>query len=90
MVTHRLPEPEQRDKLDGTGTTASFGAPFGLAFDAAGNLYVADAGNNLIRMITPAGVARIHTLPVMVQKAIRMAPALNSDFNRPSIIINHA
>lgn len=41
---------------DGPAASASFFYPEGLAFDGAGNLYVADTGNNTIRKVTPAGV----------------------------------
>jgi sugar lactone lactonase YvrE len=41
---------------DGPGGTARFSSPFGVAVDTAGNLYVADTGNNTIRLVTPAGV----------------------------------
>ncbi|QWV97167.1 putative Ig domain-containing protein [Geomonas nitrogeniifigens] len=36
--------------------TATFANPTGIALDAAGNLYVADSGNNRIRKIDSAGV----------------------------------
>ncbi len=41
---------------DGVGAAARFNAPQGLAADRHGNLYVADTGNHIIRLITPAGI----------------------------------
>ncbi|WP_374948416.1 gliding motility-associated C-terminal domain-containing protein [Mucilaginibacter sp.] len=41
---------------DGPKASATFNSPTGIAIDAAGNLYVADAGNNVIRKITPGGL----------------------------------
>jgi sugar lactone lactonase YvrE len=41
---------------DGTGSAARFNGPQGIVISAAGNLYIADTGNDTIRMITAAGV----------------------------------
>ena len=41
---------------DGTGNTARFNGPFGVAVDSAGNVFVADANNRTIRKVTSAGV----------------------------------
>jgi sugar lactone lactonase YvrE len=40
---------------DGPAASARFNDPQGLAFDPAGNLYIADTGNHTIRKLTPAG-----------------------------------
>jgi uncharacterized protein (TIGR03437 family) len=37
----------------GPGLAAQFNQPYGVAVDAAGNVYVADAGNAIIRELTP-------------------------------------
>jgi sugar lactone lactonase YvrE len=38
-----------------TATSAQLSAPHGIAVDAAGNVYIADTGNNLVEKVTPAG-----------------------------------
>src|SRR5918995_175669 len=39
--------------VDGPAAEARFQTPCGVAVDAAGNVYVADTGNNAVRMISP-------------------------------------
>ena len=48
----------QKDSVgDGNpATSASLNAPYGLALDSSGNLYIADAGNARIRKVNSSGV----------------------------------
>ena len=39
----------------GAAASAQINGPFGLAVDAAGNLYIADTGNNVVRKVSPDG-----------------------------------
>ncbi len=40
----------------GQATSALLNSPFDVALDAAGNLYIADYGNNVVRKVDPTGV----------------------------------
>ena len=46
----------QSGSVDGSANAARFNAPIGIAADSSDNLYVADAVDQTIRKITPAGV----------------------------------
>jgi len=55
----------QQGAADGNGANARFQAPIGIAFDSSGTMFVSDAGNDIIRKVTPSrdvvtigGVAR--------------------------------
>lgn len=40
----------------GPATASALNLPEGVALDAAGNLYIADSGNNVVRLVSPNGV----------------------------------
>ena len=56
VVTTLAGTAEVSGSADGTGAAARFSFPSGVAVDGAGNVYVADTGNNTVRKITAAGV----------------------------------
>jgi serine/threonine protein kinase/streptogramin lyase len=55
IVTTLAGVAQSRGSADGKGAKARFWAPFGIAVDADGTVYVADTANNTIRKITPDG-----------------------------------
>lgn len=66
---------------NGTGAAASFNTPQGLAIDAAGTIYVADSGNNLIREISPLG--EVTTLAGSGSPGNSNGNGTNATFNGP-------
>ena len=56
MVTTLAGLAGSQGSTDGSGDAARFNSPFALAVDGAGNLYLAERDNYIIRKITPAGL----------------------------------
>ncbi|MBO9541134.1 carboxypeptidase regulatory-like domain-containing protein [bacterium] len=70
------------DYLDGLGTAARFYRPIGLAFDALGNLLVADLKNQRIRQIASGGM--VSTLAGDGTRARLDGKGLLAQFHDPS------
>ena len=47
--------PQTAGTLDGAGRAALFSKPYGVAVDSAGNIFVADTYNQVLRQISPGG-----------------------------------
>lgn len=70
---------------DGTGAAARFRFPLGAASDSAGNIYLADADNHVIRRITPAGVVTTVAGRAGISGGVD-GPAAEATFNTPSSV----
>jgi sugar lactone lactonase YvrE len=72
-------------KDDGVGVSASFFAPQGITVDKAGNIYVADGGNDLIRKITPDGV--VTTIAGSGTPGFSNGTGISTSFKGPDALI---
>jgi sugar lactone lactonase YvrE len=68
---------------DGASASAAFNTPSGLALDRAGNLYVADTGNNRIRKVALAGDGTVTTIAGDGAAGFRDGRASAAEFNAP-------
>src|SRR5664280_1795155 len=70
---------------DGTGSAARFRFPLAITIDQNGNAYVADAGNNTVRKITPAGaVTTVAGVGMMPSAGSTDATGVSARFNLPN------
>jgi sugar lactone lactonase YvrE len=81
VVTTVAGVPGSQGHVDGTVATARFTSPMGVAFDRFDNLYVADAHNQAIRKITPAGV--VTTLAGTGARGNTNGPGTQATFFQP-------
>jgi sugar lactone lactonase YvrE len=70
---------------NGTGTSAMFSNPAGVAVDGAGNVYVADVGNNAIRKIV-AKSALVSTFAGTGVRGSADGAATAATFNQPAAL----
>jgi streptogramin lyase len=70
---------------DGTNSAARFNFPNGIPVDNAGNVYVADSQNNIIRKLTPAGTNWVTSTIAGLAGHSGSADGTNSDarFSQP-------
>jgi uncharacterized protein (TIGR03437 family) len=67
----------------GAAISAQFNGPTGLTFDQAGNLFVADTGNNVVRRIAPDGTVTKVAGSGYAGYGGDGGPAIRADLNAP-------
>jgi len=69
---------------NGPAISAQLNAPYGVAVDSSGNLYIADANNNCIRMVNSSGTIATVAGNGSPGYAGDSGPAIYAAFNHPS------
>jgi sugar lactone lactonase YvrE len=75
--------PFQEGLIDGPAASARFRRPVGLTAGPSGEVYVADAGNHAIRMITPGGSRTVTTLAGTGAPGCGQGPGSQTALNTP-------
>ena len=76
--------PGNKGSTDGVGFgSAQFNSPIGLSADSSGNLYVGDAGNQTIRMVTPTALTTTLAGQVGVTGSLN-GTGTGAQFHQPS------
>src|SRR5579885_1351396 len=68
----------------GPAIQAQLTAPAGLAFDQSGDLFIADAGNNVVREVTPDGIIQTVAGNGTVGYSGDQGPATQAQLHTPS------
>jgi hypothetical protein len=74
----------RRGYVNGPAGSARFNAPTGLAVDRHRNVYVADSGNNAIRLVFPNGTTVTFAGSLTGAAGASDGPALSARFNSPT------
>src|SRR5476651_156632 len=70
---------------NGPGAIAQFSDPYAVATDVSGNVYVADADNNAIRKITPAGI--VSTVAGNGTRSFKNGAGASAEFHFPHALV---
>jgi sugar lactone lactonase YvrE len=74
-----------RGLTDGNLASATFSSPYGIGIDASGNIFVADAANNVIRKLT-VSTGTVSTFAGTGQQGLANGSALSSTFFHPGAL----
>ncbi|SEC64935.1 Ig-like domain repeat protein [Terriglobus roseus] len=72
--------------ISGAAPEVALGAPRGLVYDGAGNLYLADSRNHQIDRITPAGALTVFAGTGMQGYRGDGGPAISAELNEPTAL----